>query len=165
MFRPSRFEFGNGFFDFFNTFRFHISDIIIAGSSIEETTMSYGYKKLIKISYPEAIIKIKEALQKEGFGVLTEIDVKATLKKKLGVDYDNYIILGACNPPFAYQALQLEKDIGLLLPCNIIVYESQGQTFVASIRPTVAMNMVNNKELHDVAVQVEAKLKIVIDSI
>ena len=127
--------------------------------------MSYGYKKLIKISYPEAIVKIKEALQKEGFGVLTEIDVKATLKKKLGVDYDNYIILGACNPPFAYQALQVEKDIGLLLPCNIIVYESQGQTFVASIMPTVAMNMVNNKKLHEVAVQVEGKLKSVIDSI
>jgi len=127
--------------------------------------MEYSYKKNVKIPYQEAIVKTKEELQKEGFGVLTEIDVKATLKKKLDVDFNNYIILGACNPPFAYQALQAESDIGLLLPCNVIVYEAGGQTFVSAIIPTVAMSMVDNKQLQDVALEVEAKLKKVIDSI
>ncbi len=127
--------------------------------------MTYGYKREVNISYDEAITKVKAELQKEGFGVLTEIDVKATLKKKLGVDYDNYIILGACNPPFAYQALQAEKDVGLLLPCNVIVYSAGKRTFVAAIMPTRAMSMVENEKLHDVAVQVEAKVNKVIDSI
>ena len=91
--------------------------------------------------------------------------MKATLKKKLDVDYDNYIILGACNPPFAYQALQAEKDIGLLLPCNIIVYDTEGKTFVSAMLPTVAMSMVENDKLRDIALQVEGKLKKVVDSI
>ena len=127
--------------------------------------MNYGYKKQVVTSYEETIARTKEELQKEGFGVLTEIDVKATLKKKLNVDFDNYIILGACNPPFAYQALQAEKDIGLLLPCNVIVYESGGKTYVSAIVPTVAMNMVENPGLENIAVEVEKKLKKVIDSI
>ncbi len=125
----------------------------------------YGCKKQVNTSFEEALQRTKEELQKEGFGVLTEIDVKATLKKKLDVDYDNYLILGACNPPFAYQALQAEKDIGLLLPCNVIVYEDGGKTFVSAILPTVAMSMVENEKLRSIAVQVEQKLKKVIDSI
>ena len=104
-------------------------------------------------------------MQIEGFGVLTEIDVKATLKQKLDVDYGNYVILGACNPTFAHQALQAEKDIGLLLPCNVIVYDEDGGTFVSAIVPTVAMGMVSNDALGTVAAQVEEKLKRVIDSI
>ena len=127
--------------------------------------MPYGYKKQVALSYSDAINKTRQELQKEGFGVLTEIDVKATLKKKLNVDFDNYIILGACNPPFAYKSLQAEKDIGLLLPCNLIVYETGGKTFVSSILPTEAMSMVHNDSLRDVAIQVEIKLKKVIDSI
>ena len=127
--------------------------------------MKYNYKKQVNISYSEAVTKVKAELQKEGFGVLTEIDVKATLKKKLNVDFDNYIIIGACNPPFAYQALQAEKDIGLLLPCNVIVYDDGGKTFAASILPTQAMNMIENKKLQDIAVQVESKLKKVIDNL
>ena len=125
----------------------------------------YGYKKPVSTSFAEALQRTKDELQKEGFGVLTEIDVKATLKKKLDVDYDNYLILGACNPPFAYQALQAEKDIGLLLPCNVIVYEDGGQTFVSAILPTVAMSMVESEELRTIAAQVEEKLKKVIDNI
>jgi len=125
----------------------------------------YGYKKKVTVSFDKAVEKTREELQKQGFGVLTEIDVKATLKKKLDVDFDNYIILGACNPPFAYQALQAEKDIGLLLPCNVIVYEQEGEVFVSAIVPTVAMSMVENEELRRIAVQVEPKLKQVIDSI
>ncbi len=127
--------------------------------------MKYNYKKQVNISYSEAVAKVKAELQKEGFGVMTEIDVKATLKKKLNVDFDNYIIIGACNPPFAYQALQAEKDIGLLLPCNVIVYDDGGKTFAASILPTQAMNMIENKKLQDIAVQVESKLKKVIDNL
>lgn len=127
--------------------------------------MEYGYKKQVNFSYEEAIAKTKKELQKEGFGVLTEIDVKATLKKKLNVEFDKYIILGACNPPFAYQALQAEQDIGLLLPCNVIVYESKGQTYVSAMLPTVAMSMVENEQLEGIAKQVENKLKTVIDNI
>ncbi|MFH1646925.1 MAG: DUF302 domain-containing protein [Chloroflexota bacterium] len=125
----------------------------------------YGYKKKVNATFDEALKRTREELQKEGFGVLTEIDVKATLKKKLNVDYDQYMILGACNPPFAYQALEAEKDIGLLLPCNVIVYEHKGKTFVSAIVPTVAMSMVDNEKLRGIAVQVEQKLKKVVDSI
>jgi len=127
--------------------------------------MQYGYKKQVNLHYEETLEKTREELQKEGFGVLTEIDVKATLKKKLNVDFDNYIILGACNPPFAYQALQAEEDIGLLLPCNVIIYETGGKTFVSAMLPTVAMSMVENENLRGIAVQVEEKLKKVIDNI
>ena len=125
----------------------------------------YGYKRKVNLDYPEAVDKTKEELKKQGFGVLTEIDVKATLKKKLDVDYDNYVILGACNPPFAYKALQAEKDIGLLLPCNVVVYEDKGKVFASAILPTVAMSMVKNEELKNIATQVEEKLKKVIDDV
>ena len=128
-----------------------------------EIKMEYGYKKEINIPYEEAVIKVKTELQKEGFGVLTEIDVKATLKKKLGVDHDNYIILGACNPPFAHQALETGKDIGLLLPCNVIVYVQGGKTFVSAILPTVQLGKVGNPKLLPIAEQVENKLKKVVD--
>ena len=127
--------------------------------------MDYGYKKEVNADYETAIARTREELSKEGFGVLTEIDVKATLKKKLDVDFDRYIILGACNPPFAYQALQNERDIGLLLPCNVIVYEQDSKTYVSAIMPTVAMNMIENEALGKVAVEVEARLKKVVDSI
>jgi uncharacterized protein (DUF302 family) len=127
--------------------------------------MSYGYKKKVNLPFAEAMEKTKEELKKEGFGVLTEIDVKATLKKKLDVDYDNYAILGACNPPFAYQALKAERDIGLLLPCNVIVYEDAGSTYVSAIVPTVAMSMVQNEELGTIAVEVEQKLEKVVNAI
>jgi uncharacterized protein (DUF302 family) len=127
--------------------------------------MDYGYKRKVSLSYDDALKKLREELPKEGFGVLTEIDVKATLKKKLDADFDNYIILGTCNPPFAYEALRAEKDIGLLLPCNIIVYQDAGDTYVSAIVPSVAMSMVENPALEGIARQVEAKLKTVIDRI
>ncbi|RME31800.1 DUF302 domain-containing protein [Candidatus Woesearchaeota archaeon] len=127
--------------------------------------MMYGYKKTVNRGYEEAVRKTKEELQKEGFGVLTEIDVRATLKKKLGVDFDNYLILGACNPPFAHKALQAERDIGLMLPCNVVVAEHEGRTSVSAILPSVAMSMIENEELKSIAVTVEEKLKKVIDSV
>jgi len=127
--------------------------------------MTYGYKRKVPLSFTEAVEKTKTELAKEGFGILTEIDVKATLKKKLNVEYEEYIILGACNPPFALKALQAEKDIGLLLPCNVIVYEESGDVFVSAILPTVAMKAVENPSLADVAITVEEKLKMVVDNI
>jgi uncharacterized protein (DUF302 family) len=125
----------------------------------------YGYKKSLNISYEETIKKTKEELKKEGFGILTEIDVKETLKKKLNVDFNKYVILGACNPPFAYKSLQAELDIGLMLPCNVIVYEKENRIFVSAILPTVAMSMIENENLREIAEQVEEKLRKVIDSI
>lgn len=127
--------------------------------------MDYGYKKQLNTPYVEAVKKTKAGLADEGFGILTEIDVRGTLKKKLNVEYDNYIILGACNPPFAYQALQAEKEIGLLLPCNVIVYEDKGKVFASAILPTVAMGMVDRPGLADIATKVEEKLKKVIDKL
>ncbi|MFA5991757.1 MAG: DUF302 domain-containing protein [Candidatus Doudnabacteria bacterium] len=124
--------------------------------------MDYGYKKQLDIPFAEAVDKTKAGLAEEGFGILTEIDVKATLKKKLNVEYGNYMILGACNPPFAYKALQAEKEIGLLLPCNVIVYEEGGKVFASAILPTVAMGMVDRPGLADIATKVEEKLKKVI---
>jgi len=125
----------------------------------------YGYKKKVNLSYNEAVEKTRQELQKKGFGVLTEIDVKATLKTKLDVDYDDYTILGACNPSFGYKALQAERDIGLLLPCNVIVYTDNNEIFVSAIVPSVAMSMVDNQELGEIAKQVEQKLKEMVDSI
>ena len=127
--------------------------------------MNYGYKKQTSLTFVDAVEKTKSELAKEDFGILTEIDVKATLKKKLNVDFDNYVILGACNPPFAYQALQNEKDIGLLLPCNVIVYEDSNSVFVSAILPTIAMGMVVSPHLSDIAKEVEEKLKIAIDRV
>ncbi|MDE2078977.1 MAG: DUF302 domain-containing protein [Patescibacteria group bacterium] len=126
--------------------------------------MHYGYTKQIALPFADAVEKTRAALQTEGFGVLTEIDVKATLKKKLDKDVDNYLILGACNPPFAAKALEAEKEIGLLLPCNVIVYEDGGNVFVSAILPSVAMQMVENPALADIAGQVEEKLKRAVDA-
>ncbi|MBS3126461.1 DUF302 domain-containing protein [Candidatus Woesearchaeota archaeon] len=125
----------------------------------------YSIKKEVKIIYDGAVLKVREALKNEGFGILTEIDVKATLKKKLNADFDNYLILGACNPPLAHKALQAEPDLGLMLPCNVIVYEKEGKTFVAAIRPTIQMQKIGNPQLALIAAQVEEKLKNVIANV
>ena len=127
--------------------------------------MTYGHKRQVSLGYEDAVKRVREELQKEGFGVLTEINVKETLKKKLNVDFDNYVILGACNPPFAYKALQDERDIGLLMPCNVIVYEHGGKTYIAATRPTVTMGSVKNDKLAPLATQIETKLKKAIDSV
>jgi len=127
--------------------------------------MKYSYTKKIDTLFLEAVQKTKDELTKEGFGILIEIDVKQTLKKKISVDYDNYVILGACNPPLAYQALQSEKEIGLLLPCNVVVYEDDGQVYVSAILPSVAMNVVENENLFQIAKEVEVKLKKAVDMV
>ena len=124
----------------------------------------YSISTETDLSFEDAVKKVTEELAKEKFGVLTEIDVKATMKKKLDKDLPNYVILGACNPPFAYQSLTMEKEIGLLLPCNVIVYEDQGKTKVAAINPNEAMSVVKNPKLSEIAPKVMESLKRVIKS-
>ena len=126
----------------------------------------YFTKTLTNVSFEQAIEKVTEELNKEGFGVLTEIDIKATLKKKIDVDFYNYRILGACNPPFAYQALQAENKIGVMLPCNVIVQEKeQGKIEVSAVDPIASMMAIENEVLGDVAAQVRAKLEKVIEQL
>lgn len=128
--------------------------------------MSYYYKKTISGIFDETIEKVKTLLQKEGFGVLTEINIKDTFKKKLNVDFKSYKILGACNPQFAYKALQAEDKIGVMLPCNFIIQEIQTNTIeIAVINPLVSMQAVKNKELESIAVDVSKKLNNVINSL
>jgi uncharacterized protein (DUF302 family) len=125
----------------------------------------FGYKKQVSLPYVKAVVKVKEELAREGFGILTEVDVKATMKKKLNADFDDYVILGACNPPFAYQALQVIKDVGMMMPCNVVVFVDQGKTFVEAVTPTVLMNLIQNETLKPIAEQIETKLKKVVDAI
>jgi len=128
--------------------------------------MSYYFSKTVEMSFDKAVLRVIEELKKEGFGVLTDIDVKETLKKKLNVDFKKYKILGACNPPFAYKALQAEDKIGLMLPCNVVVQEiSKREIEVAAIDPVASMQAIDNPKLRDVAEQVRNKLKKVIDSL
>jgi uncharacterized protein (DUF302 family) len=125
--------------------------------------MSYYLGKTLPIAFDEAVARTMEALKKEGFGVLTEIDVKETLKKKIGVDFPNYRILGACNPALAYEALKLENKAGTMLPCNVVVRDAgNGQTEVAAIDPVASMQAIDNPELKRLAAQVRAKLEKVV---
>jgi uncharacterized protein (DUF302 family) len=126
--------------------------------------MGYGFSKTSALPYEEAIEKVTEELKKEGFGVLTTIDLRETLKKKLSVDFDKYVILGACNPPFAYKALQAEEQVGLLLPCNVIVYEKSGRTVVAAFDPMSMTKLVDNENIKPVAEEVKRKLQRVVDA-
>ena len=128
--------------------------------------MSYFFTTTTTRTYEEALEKVTSELKKEGFGILTEIDVKETLKKKLDVDFRRYKILGACNPPFAYQALLSEDKIGLMLPCNVIIQETpDGMVEVSAIDPVASMQAVDNQELGEIAIQIREKLRKVISSI
>jgi len=128
--------------------------------------INYGFtKELVKLSFEEVITVVTEGLKKEGFGILTRIDVQEKFKEKLGIDFKKYVILGACNPASAHKAIVAEENIGLMLPCNVIVYEKEDKTVVSIIKPTVAMRMIENEGLKQIATQVETKLKNVFDSI
>lgn len=128
--------------------------------------MSYYLVKNVNYSYEEALEKVTEELKKEGFGVLTEIDVKATLKKKIDVDFRKYKILGACNPPLAHKALTAEDKIGVLLPCNVVVQELEnGQVEVSAMNPAEAMKVVTNPGMQEIAGPVTEKLQRVLDSL
>jgi uncharacterized protein (DUF302 family) len=128
--------------------------------------MKYYYSKVLNTSFNEAVEKVTSGLKNEGFGVLTEIDVKNTMKNKLDVDFRNYKILGACNPPLAYQALQSERMIGAMLPCNVVVQDTDdGKVEVAAIDPAASMQAVENESLAGTAAQVQEKLKNVIENL
>lgn len=126
----------------------------------------YYFKTTVNVPFKLAVERAKSALQREGFGVLTEIDVKATVKKKLGADFRPYIILGSCNPELAFETLKAEEQIGLMLPCNVVVQETaDGKSIVSAINPLVAMESVGNPELGPIASEVAGKLRRVIESL
>ncbi|MCZ2459259.1 MAG: DUF302 domain-containing protein [Chitinophagales bacterium] len=128
--------------------------------------MSYYFSKTVNGNWDNAREKVTEALKEEGFGILTEIDVKATLKKKLDVDFRPYVILGACNPAFAYEALKSEKYIGTMLPCNVIMQETQdGHIEISAIDPVASMQAIENDQLGKVATEVRSKLQRVIEKL
>ncbi len=127
---------------------------------------AYGYSRIVPMDYEEAIKFISEEVKKEGFGILTKINVTETFKKKLDVDFKPYTILGACNPNHAYQSLLMEEEIGLMLPCNIIVYvNDENETVISAIKPMASMQAVENPALAETAIEVQRKLKSVIENI
>ena len=127
--------------------------------------MQYGFSKTIDLPYEQAIEKVTNELKKEGFGVLTSIDVKETLKQKINVDFKKYAILGACNPPIAHKALQEEEDLGLLLPCNVIVYEKENKTRVSIFDPMVMTWIMENDNMKPIATEVQERLQRVLAAI
>ena len=127
--------------------------------------MQYGFSKAVDLPYEEAIEKVTVELKKEGFGVLTSIDVKDTLKQKINVDFKKYTILGACNPPIAHKALQEEEELGLLLPCNVIVYEKDDKTKVSIFDPMVMTWILENDNMKPIATEVQERLQRVLASI
>jgi uncharacterized protein (DUF302 family) len=137
-------------------------------SMVEKTgnmKINYGFKRAMDVPFDEAVERTRSALSSEGFGVLCEIDIKAKLKEKLGVDFVDYVILGACNPPLALEALQEEIDLGLLLPCNVVVYQEGPKTIVSVIDAARMMSVVGNEQLNKTAESVNEKLKRVIESL
>ena len=122
------------------------------------TQARYSISTRLPLPYDEALQRVKDALKQEGFGVLTEIDVKKTLREKLGTDFRRYDIIGACNPQLAHRALQAELDIGLLLPCNVVVYEDDGGSVVAAFDPEAAMGLAENPGLSEIAREAKERL-------
>ena len=128
--------------------------------------MNYYFNKIMKGTFEEVIDKVTQGLKEEGFGILTEIDVTATLKKKLDVDFKKYRILGACNPPYAHKALEAEDKIGTMLPCNVIVQEiEEGIIEVAAVNPMASMQAVENEKLHEVAKEITSMLENIIEKL
>jgi uncharacterized protein (DUF302 family) len=126
---------------------------------------NYTLSATIELPFAEAVTRAREELAREGFGILCEIDVQATLKQKLGVEREPYLILGACNPPLAHRALEVEPELGVLLPCNVVVYQEQGQTHVAAVDAERMLSIVENDELGATAGEVRARLAAVVDRV
>ncbi len=126
--------------------------------------INYGYTKWLDMDFESAVELLKEQLQSQGFGIMTMIDMKEKFEETLGIDFRKYTIIGACDATNACKAIMAEESIGLLLPCNVVVYESEGGVVVGAIRPTVVMQMIENLDLHRIAKDVERRLKNVIDS-
>ena len=131
----------------------------------KETGLAYGFKRWIPVGMEEALTRTRAALQGEGFGVLFELNLEEKLREKLGVEFRPYVILGACHPPIAYQALQMEEALGLLLPCNVIVYGAEGGSVVAAIDAAKMMSVVGNPKLEEAATEVNARLQRVIEKL
>ena len=127
--------------------------------------MSYHFSKRLDLPFDQALARAIEALKREGFGILTDINVKTTLKSKLGEDFREYCILGACNPQLAFRALQLEDKIGTMLPCNVIVQEKSGGVEVSAVDPAASMQAIDNVDLDEVAKEVQTKLKRVVEGL
>jgi uncharacterized protein (DUF302 family) len=128
-------------------------------------TTGYGFSRRVRLAYEEAVARTKDALKSEGFGVLTEIDVRRTLREKLNAEFRKYVIIGACNPPLAQRALQSELEIGLLLPCNVIVYEEDGGSVIAAFDPEAALGLAENPALSEVAGEAKARLQRALESV
>ncbi len=126
----------------------------------------YGIRTTVEMPFDEAVRRTREALQKQGFGILSEIDIQQKLKEKVGADMPRYLILGACNPPLAHKALQAEPELGLLLPCNVIVYEKEGGgTVVAAVDPDAMLSVVDNAAVAEIAREAKTRLRTVIDEV
>lgn len=131
-----------------------------------EKLKEYAFSTILETSFEDAVDRIKDALKEEGFGVLTEIDVKTTFKKKLNKDFRKYVILGACNPPFAFRTLETDLDVGLLLPCNVIVYETdEKKAYIAAINPVSALKVIKKENLKQIAKEVSGKLEKAIEKV
>ena len=128
-----------------------------------EKSKEYAFSTVLNTSYEEAVTKVTDTLKEEGFGILAEIDVKATLKKKLDKEFRKYVILGVCNPPFAHRSLEADLDVGLLLPCNVIVYETDDKkAYIAAINPVSALEIIQSQELRNIAEEVSERLERVV---
>jgi uncharacterized protein (DUF302 family) len=127
-------------------------------------TRRYGIRRVTDMPYDEALQRVRETLKEQGFGILTEIDVKKTMKEKLGADYSPYVILGACNPQLAHKALNAEPEIGLLLPCNVIVYDENGSTVVEAMDPVPVLSLVGNPDVEPVAAEARDRLQKAIEA-
>jgi len=128
--------------------------------------MSYYFAKTLTVGFDDAVRRTVDALKQEGFGIITEIDVKETFRKKLGIEFRNYRILGACNPALAHEALEIEDKVGTMLPCNVVVQEIEGgKTEIAAIDPVASMQAIENPRLKHAAERVQAKLRKVVDSL
>jgi uncharacterized protein (DUF302 family) len=131
-----------------------------------ENNKNIGFTQVLNVSYEQALIKVQESLKEQGFGVLTTIDVQSTLKEKLNVDFRKYVILGACNPTYAFQALQADPNVGLLLPCNVIIYETDDKkVFVSAMNPVSVLGVIQNEKLKSIAGEVSEILQKVIENI
>lgn len=126
---------------------------------------AYGIRALLSLPFDQALQETRAALKEEGFGILAEMDIRKAMQEKLGVEIPPYVILGACNPPLAHKALQAEREIGILLPCNVIVYEKEGAAVVSAMNPDVAMGIVANQALQEVASEARTRLQRAIDSL
>lgn len=130
-----------------------------------ERTLSYGFGRKLDMPYEEAVARTREALKEQGFGVISEIDVRQTMKEKRGVDFRPYVILGACNPEMAERALEAEIDLGLLLPCNVVVYQSDGGSVVEAMDPEAVLGLVHNPSLEAIASEVRERLQRALEAI